>query len=170
MLQIAGAVLVCTATTLWGFNMAARGAKRAKDLMEFKNTLILLKSRIEYAMHTLPQAFLYISERTSPHFAAFYAQISNDLERGKTDAGSAWAQGIAALAQTCLSKDDMQKISMLGPSLGNMDKMVQLDAIDMISKGIDATITELNKENPKNARMYRGLGVVSGLLITIILM
>ena len=169
-MQIVGGVLVCAATTLLGVHMGNQGSMRAKDLMEFKKTLLMLKSQIDYCIYTLPQAFMHISERTSPPFSEFYEDIAKKLDEGQMDAPTAWEEGLDALKASNLTKDDLANIAMLGTSLGNMDAKVQINSIDMLLTGIDENLNALLKENPKNMKMFRGLGVVSGLLITIVLL
>jgi len=170
MIRILGGLLVCVSTMLLGVYMGGAGTRRAKDLMEFKKSLILLKSQIDFAIYTLPQAFYHISERVQPHFEQLYAKMAAELEEGQNDAAGVWASGMENLKDSNLSKDDLANFSILGTSLGHMDAEVQINSIDMVIAGIDDSLKQLMADNPKNVKMYRGLGVVSGLLITIVLL
>jgi stage III sporulation protein AB len=169
-MRFVGAGFVIAACSLLGMHMAKAGSRSAKDLTEFKKSLILLKSQIDYAIYTLPQAFINISHRVAPPFNGFYAAVAKSLEKGNDDAATAWEQGLAVLSGSHLSKEDLESIALLCFSLGHMDAEVQLNSIDMLIAAIDESLERLNTENPKNARMYRSLGVVSGLLITIVLL
>jgi len=169
-LQILGGIIICTATTLLGLHLGGAGARRTKDLLEFKKTLILLKSQINFAIYTLPQAFHHISQRAAPPFDQFYTDLANELETGQMEAQAAWTTAVDKLKQSSLSKEDLANLQMLGASLGHMDAVVQINSIDMIITGIDDSLQQLLTQNPKNAKMYRGLGIVSGLLITIVLL
>jgi stage III sporulation protein AB len=167
-IQITGAVLICAATTLLGFHIGGAGRRRSRDLMEFKKSMILLKSQIDYAIYTLPRAFSHIAQRSVPPFDSFYEKLAADIDDG-ADASASWNENITNLKDSNLHKDDLSNFALLGTSLGHMDKDVQINSIDMIITNIDDTLTRLLTENPKNSRMYRGLGIVSGLLITIVL-
>ena len=168
--QIIGGALICLSTTLLGLYMGGAAARRSKDLMELKKSLILLKSQMDFAIYTLPQAFCHISGRVAPPFSEFYAKLAKELENNKADAATVWAQGIEGLSRTNLSKEDLDNFGILGMSLGHMDVTVQINSIDMIIAAIDDSLTQLRTDGPKTTKMYRGLGVASGLLITIVLL
>ncbi|MDR2166337.1 MAG: stage III sporulation protein AB [Clostridiales bacterium] len=167
-LQIAGGLLIIAATTLIGWDFSARGARRVRDLTELKKSLILLKSQIDYSIYTLPQAFSHISPRVAAPFDEFYAKLAKDVEGG-ADAASAWVSAVHSLKNSNLDKTDLENFAILGMSLGAMDSGVQINSIDMVITNIDDSLKRLLAENPKNSRMYRGLGIVAGLLITIVL-
>jgi stage III sporulation protein AB len=169
-MRFVGAGCVIAASSLLGIHMAKAGSRRAKDLVEFKKSLILLKSQIDYAIYTLPQAFMHISQRVAPPFDLFYGELSQSLGEGKTDAATAWEQSLAVLKGSHLAQEDLENIALLCFSLGQPDAVVQLNSIDMLIAAIDENLNKLNAENPKNAKMYRSLGVISGLLITIVLL
>jgi len=169
-LQIAGGATIVVATSLLGWHFGGLGAKRARDLLEFKKSLIMLKSQIDYTIYTLPQAFLHISERVVPPFDIFYTKISQELEDSRGDISTIWGQAVSRLRFSYLHKNDMDNIALLGTSLGLADVDVQINSIDMVITTIDDTLTKLGVQNAKDAKMYRGLGVVAGLLITIVLL
>ncbi|MCL2350260.1 MAG: stage III sporulation protein AB [Defluviitaleaceae bacterium] len=168
--QIMGGVLVCASTTLLGLHLGGAGRRRTKDLLEFKKSLILLKSQIDFAIYTLPQAFSHIGDRTAAPFDKFYEHLAVQLDEGGADAATVWENGLQSLKYSNLTKEDLDGIAILGASLGHMDANVQINSIDMVIAGIDESLSALAADAPKTAKMYRGLGVVSGLLITIVLL
>jgi len=169
-LRIIGGVLVCLSCGLLGLYMGNRGVRRAEILTEFKRTLLLLKSEIEYAVHPLPQAFLSISRRAAWPFGDFYARAGEELAAGSLILDEAWEAGLAALTGSQMTREDLAVIDGLGKALGSIDVDVQLAAIDMAISAVDDMVGRLNVENTKNVRMYRGLGVLSGLLIVVVLL
>jgi len=168
--QIAGGAIIIAATTLLGLHFGGMGVKRAKDLMGMKKSLIMLKSQIDFAIYTMPQAFLQIASKTQPPISNFYTQLANKLENGEVDIADGWEQGVAGFSKSHLHKEDMENIAMLGTTLGAMDCDVQINSIEMLIATIDDTLAKLSAQNPKDAKMYRGLGLISGLLITIVLL
>jgi len=160
-LTIIGGALVCLSTTLIGIYLGGAGGRRAKDLLEFKKSLILLKSQIDYAIYTLPQAFSHIAQRVAPPLDNFYRRLA--------EAPDGWSDEILQLKSN-LHKDDLVNISLLGASLGQGDADVQINSIDMVLATIDDTLGQLTVKNKTDTKMYRSLGVVSGLLITIALL
>ena len=129
----------------------------------------MLKSEIEYAIYPLPQAFANISARSSLPVADFYADLSHMLSQGET-LGTAWEEVCTALGSTYLTQEDIHNLLALGKALGNIDADVQLNSIDMAISVIDDTVARLNIETAKNGKMYRGLGILSGLMIVVVLL
>ena len=160
-LTILGGILVCLSTTLIGVYLGGAGGRRAKDLLELKKSLILLKSQIDFAIYTLPQAFAHIAERASAPLSELYSKLA--------EAPDGWEAEVAKLKGN-FHKDDLANLALLGASLGQRDGSVQINSIDMVIATIDETLGELTAKNTKDTKMYRSLGVVSGLLITIALL
>ena len=168
--RIIGGVLVCLSCGLIGLYMGSKAGARVQKLLEFKRTLLMLKSEIEFAIYTLPQAFNNISGRTVPPFSTFYAQIGHEVANKEMSLDTAWTAGLKNLSTTQLIREDFEMMDGLGKALGNMDVQIQLRAIDMTVNIIENTVVGLNAENAKKAGMYRGLGILGGLLITVILL
>ncbi|MCL2354207.1 MAG: stage III sporulation protein AB [Defluviitaleaceae bacterium] len=165
-----GGALVIGACSFLGVHIGNQGKRRNKDLLELKKSLIMLKSHLEYAIHSLPQAFYLVSERVNNPFDDFYKNMAEKLGGADANITAIWNEGINELKQGHLSKDDLGGLDMLGSALGQADVASQTNAIDMLLLTIDENLKTLHVESAKNSRMYRGLGVVSGLLITIVLL
>ena len=170
LLRLAGGLLVCLSCTLLGLYMAEKGLRRAALMLELKRTLLMLKSEIEYAIYPLPQAFANISSRAAQPFGDFYSLIVDRLASKEQNIAQAWEQGLDPLAQTQLCKEDLAVIKALGRALGNIDAAAQISAIGMTVLELDSILNKLDAENAKNVKMYRGLGILGGLLITVVLL
>ncbi|MCL2235180.1 MAG: stage III sporulation protein AB [Defluviitaleaceae bacterium] len=161
MLTVLGGILVCLSTTLIGVYLGGAGGRRSKELLELKKSLILLKSQIDFAAYTLPQAFAHIAERATAPLDGFYRKLA--------EAPDSWEVEAVKLKGN-FHKDDLGNLALLGASLGQSDSCVQINSINMVIATIDETLGELAAKNIKETKMYRSLGVVSGLLITIALL
>jgi len=169
-MRFIGGLLVCASCALLGLYMGERGVRRADLLLEFKHTLLLLKSEIIYAIQPLPQAFESIANKTHGPFAEFYADIAGMLTKKQTPLEEAWKIAADKLCQTSLAKTDIGLMGGLGRSLGKIDADIQLAAIDMLVIELDSIVSRLNADNAKNVKMYRSLGILGGLLITVVLL
>ena len=167
-LRLAGGVLVCLSCTLIGIYLSVRANERAKLLMEFRQSLILLKSQIEYAAYPLPQAFKFISLRLSQPLSGFYNELSEKLCVAQEDFTLLWHCNLDKLG--CIEQEDIAVLNGLGAHLGNIDTDLQLNAIQIAVNDLEITLTKLNEQNIKNTKLYRSLGIISGLFITIILL
>jgi len=169
-LRILGGILVCAACGLLGLYMSQRGIARARQLAEFRRSLLMLKSEMEFAAYPLPQAFANISRKTSDSFAGFYNLLSNRLENKEMGLSEAWENGLAELTESHLATEDLQAIGGLANSLGSIDAAVQIKAIDMTVAAIDDILTRLSDQNLKDGKMYKRLGLLGGMLITVVLL
>ena len=165
-----GAVLVCAACGLLGLYMSHRGIARARLLTEFKQSLLMLKSEIDFAAYPLPQAFANISGRAGEGVSGFYESLSRRLADKEMGLAEAWVKGLAEFSGSQLTADDLQAMENLGNALGSIDSTVQTKAIDMTIAAIDDILTRLTAQNAKDGKMYRRLGLLGGALITVVLL
>jgi len=138
--------------------------------MEFKHMLTLLKSEIEFAARPLPQAFMDLSQKAGENFAKFYRMLSEKLTDKEMDLAAAWDAGLKEIKNTNMTQEDFDAISGLGRTLGSIDATAQIKAIDMVTLALDEILTRLNAANAKDGKMYRRLGLLGGVLITVILL
>ena len=168
--RILGGILVCAACGLLGLYMSYKGVARAKQLTEFRRTLLMLKSEIEFAAYPLPQAFAHIAQKTEGGLGAFYESLSRRLTDKETGLAEAWEKGLTELSGSHLASEDLQAIGGLGNALGSIDSAVQIKAIDMTLAAIDDILARLAAQNAKDGKMYRRLGLLGGVLIVVVLL
>ena len=60
-------------------------------------------------------------------------------------------------------------LKKLGKLLGQTDVEGQISEIEVVTKFLDTQLSNAEEERNKNEKMYRTLGIVSGLTIAIIL-
>ena len=168
--RILGGILVCAACGLLGLYMSHRGVARARQLTEFRQSLLMLKSEIEFAAYPLPQAFANISQKAGDSFITFYEGLSQRLTDKEMGLADTWEKGLTDLRGSHLSREDMEAISGLGHALGSIDAAVQLKAIDMTTSAIDDILSRLSAQNAKDGKMYKRLGLLGGALITVVLL
>ena len=169
MIRILGSILICASCGLLGLYMSHRSIIRARHLTEFKQSLLLLKSEIEFAAYALPQAFANVAQRAGGSFANFYTGLSQRVE-DKVSLADAWEIGLKELSGSHLTQEDLESIRGLGKSLGSIDAEVQVRAINMTIIAIDDILARVNEQNTKEGKMYRRLGILGGVLITVVLL
>ena len=82
--------------------------------------------------------------------------------------GIAWENAIKN-TETNLNKEDLNIILDMGKMLGKTDIEGQVSNLEIASTFIDSQIQKAEVERQKNSKLYKTLGVVSGLAIIIIL-
>lgn len=83
-------------------------------------------------------------------------------------AKEAWEHSIE-IAQTDLTSDDINVIKDFGKTLGQTDLQGQLSKTKLTLEFLDKQIQEAQIDESKNKKMYKTLGVLTGLGLVIIL-
>ncbi len=82
-------------------------------------------------------------------------------------AGEAWKYGIYN-SNTNMKEEDLLILENLGKLLGKTDTQGQLSELELLDTFITKQINLAEEEQKKNEKLYRSLGIITGLAITII--
>jgi stage III sporulation protein AB len=170
-LRLIGTLFVMLGSVGLGLCFAAKESFRIQDLLEFKKALLILSSEIEYMRATLSEACANISKRTSKGISQIFATFSTLLSESEGEtAYQLWLTALESQSTgTFLAPEDRTILQDFGKTLGYLDKDLQKNAIEYTLTYINEKTTTLQKQSDKNKRMYRSLGVIGGLLITVVL-
>ena len=83
-------------------------------------------------------------------------------------AEEAWNKSIEK-SNTYLNKEDIENIKSFGKMLGKTDKEGQVSHLELTKTFIEIQIEKARKEEEKNSKLYKTLGVLCGLALVIIL-
>jgi stage III sporulation protein AB len=169
--NIFGALLIMAGSVGIGFYFSAKENFRLQDLLELKKALLILSSEIEFMRSTLSEACANIAKRTTNGIGKIFEKFSNLLKENEGE--TAYQLWLAAIeenkSQIFLSAEDLTILEDFGKTLGYLDKQMQKNAIDYAVSYIDEKSAALQKQSAKNKKMYRSLGIIGGLLITVVL-
>jgi stage III sporulation protein AB len=166
-----GAALVVASSSLIGYYLSIRDDLRIADLREFKRSLAILKSEMEFAVNILPVAFVNISEKTRGVISKFYKTVSDNLTANKGFViTEVWESAAETRLRGCyMYEEDIQQVKQFGKTLGYLDTTLQLRGIAILDDYIDTNIETAIQSSAKNKRMMRSLGVLCGLVIVVVL-
>ncbi|MCL2215948.1 MAG: stage III sporulation protein AB [Defluviitaleaceae bacterium] len=169
--RVAGALAVMIGSVGLGLYYAAKESFRVQDLLEFKKALLILSSEIEYMRSPLAVACANIAKRTSLGAQRLFGRFSEALTGGDGEtAYQLWLASMEKVRERCFfAEEDWSVIEGFGKTLGYLDKQMQQNAITYAVNYIDEKAAALQIQSDKNRRMYRSLGVIGGLLITVVL-
>ena len=165
--RILGSILICVSCSILGLYFGSRIGRRIEALTALKRSLLLLSHEIEYAINPIYIAFRNISLKSSGELRIFYKILADKTEQ-ENELVSVWERACLGL-KLPIPKEILLEFTNLGKYLNGIDKQVQLSAIKMLNTQIDCIIEPLYTEDARERRLYRGLGVLAGLLIVIIL-
>jgi len=169
-IKFLGAFVLISATSIIGFSLANDCSKRPRALRELQSLLQMLENEISYLSNLLSEAFNRIYEGTNSDTAILFRETAKKLETKGVTADIAWEKSIEENYQRLsLNKEDKSILLSFGKMLGNSDLEGQLNNIKLISSQLKLQELKAEEMRLKNEKMYRSLGVLSGLAITIIL-
>lgn len=137
---------------------------RVMELSKFQNSFLLLKNKIEFTYEPINSIFSEISR-------VIYEDKNNvfkDTINGEGDISKVWSQALEELKN--INLEDKEIIKMFGKSLGKTDIKGQVSQIDLSLSLIKKQMEKAEIEKNKNYKLYKTMGVVSGMAICIILL
>lgn len=153
-------------STAIGISISDRYKNRVNDLKNIRNILNILETKIKFTYEPLPQIFEEISNE-------FTGEVSRIFQTAKEkmlelSAGEAWHFAIEN-SNTNMNEEDLNILNGLEKLLGKTDIDGQLSEINLIKEFIDVQIKKAEEEQIKNAKLYKNLGIMIGMIIVIIL-
>lgn len=171
LIKIIGIIFILASSSGIGFSISADLLKRIEDIKALKKIIIMLRGEIKYNNSTMSEAFETISNRIDNPYQIFFQELAielNDLS-GQTLI-EIWKRMIGLhLKETKLNKKDLERLKSLGDNLGYLDKEMQLSSIDLYLEHLELEIDEGNKSMSTNSRLYKSLGIMGGVLVTLII-
>lgn len=158
--------LVFLIAFLLGNIISKRYSLRLNELKDFKNALNIIESKIKFTYEPLPDIFLQTSRFLSENIAKIFINASKNMK--DFTAEEAWNKSLEK-SNTYLSKEDIENIKSFGKMIGKTDKEGQVNHLELTKTFIEIQIEKARKEEEKNSKLYKTLGLVSGLTLVIIL-
>ena len=143
---------------------------RVNELKDFKEACNILESKIKFTYEPLGEIFEEISKilNNKNYIYKIFKQTSKNMKN--TDFKSSWNESIEVFKSNLnLKEEDISLIKGLGNMLGKTDMQGQINEINLCMNFLDTQIKDAEIEQRKNEKMYRSLGTIVGLAITIIL-
>lgn len=156
--------LIIMLTTKLGLLKVSMFRKRLEELQKFKSALTFMKTKIEFTYEPIKDVFENISE-------IIYENKDNVFKNCKcstNDFFKQWKESIC-IYNNVLKNDDIQIIRNFGKMLGKTDKNGQISEIDLTVNLIEKQINDAENILFKNEKLYKTLGLTSGIGICIIL-
>ncbi len=137
---------------------------RVLELNKFQNSLVMFKSKLEFTYETIKEVFTDISQVIYENKNnIFIDTLNNDKE-----IYISWNEAIDN-AKNNFTVEDKEIMKMFGKLLGKTDIKGQLSQIELTQKLIEKQIEKAEFEKNKNSKLYKTIGIISGIAICIIL-
>ncbi len=167
-----GALLVIGGSGALGFCYGGQLRRRLLQLRTVRQILYMLKGEIHYSAVTLPESFFHIAAKTPQPFREFLERVAGRLYALDGEClEQVWQQELRGIKKKLnLSTEEIGEWEGLGGRLGYLDRRMQLQLIDLFLTQWEEKIRLLEKECGKTCRLYQYLGVLAGLLLTVVLL
>ncbi len=169
-LKLFAGALVVFATSRVGFGVARGYRDRPRRLRTLQSLLQGLATEIAYGATPLPEAFARLAASSSPPVSRLFQAASTALKTPGTTAAEAWRQGLDQLTpDSALLTSDLAIIEQLGSVLGLSDRQDQERHLLLAVQQLARAEAQAEDARSSNERMWRYLGVLSGILLVIVL-
>lgn len=172
MLRIVGAALIIGGCTAMGFFYKRRFHTGLWHLRYMQQILELIMSEIRYGKATLPECCGNIAAKVVQPYSGALKQIwDNMLKADGEGFAENWraAMGLA-LQNVPVTKGEKEMFLGFSSCCGLRDNQMQVRAIEQYRDMLASTIKMRETELEKQSKMAAGLGIMSGLLLTVILL
>jgi len=171
MLKLIGALLILFSATMIGWQIGKSYANRPPQLRALLLALQMLETEIVYGSTPLHRAFAKIAARIPPAVGRIFQTAAEELVSKEGQATQiCWQTALEKhWMNTALGNPEKDVLRGLGYILGNSDREDQQKHLRLAVTHLRALEEEARVEQNKYERMYKTLGVLSGLLLVILM-
>ncbi|MBR3697290.1 MAG: stage III sporulation protein AB [Clostridia bacterium] len=155
-------ILICT---YFGIEKAKTYEGRVLELKKIKSGFVFFKSKIEFTYEPIKDILEDISNSIYQNEENIFSRTKNNIKQQNVNI--AWNNAIDE--EFKINKEDKDILKMFGKLLGKTDKKGQISEIDLSLNFVDKQIQKAELEKSKNSKLFKSLGVLTGIGITIIL-
>lgn len=160
------------ASTFIGYTIANRYRTRVNEINDLLFALEIFETKIKYTYDSLGTSFLYIADILKTKIYRIFYVTAEEIRENKNDSAGECFKRVVDDEKIflALTKEDIDILKELGVSLGQTDMEGQVKNIRLVHDSLKKQLTNANDEKNKNFKLYRNMGMLSGLVIIIILL
>ena len=159
-------IIIFSLSTSIGILISKIHENRVIELKEFKNILNIIKNKIKFTYEPLGDIFIQISKEKETKVEKIFEEIAEEMKIKQVKI--AWEDCIQK-ADISIKQEDKDTLKKLGKLLGQTDVEGQISEIELTESFLDMQIIKAEEERKKNQKLYKTLGIVTGLIFVIIL-
>lgn len=168
MIKIIISILIVCITAYIGTYKARKLKKREYILREMVTFLKLVENEIKYMMNILPNAYEIARQKLSTELKIKIGQIVVDMldSENLTYIDGSIEKNISDIES--LDKYDKEVIISTLKNLGRSDVDGQINIIQNTINILENQISEANEIKNTNSKLYKTIGIITGLMLVII--
>lgn len=166
--KIVGAVIVIITTITLGISKSREFENRVRYLENMQLCILQLENEIRYTQTPIFEALKRISETTQSIICKLFDNASKQGTTGET-VSTIWTKAVEDISPE-LFNEDLELFLSLGECLGTTDLEGQIKGIELFKSKLNQQLQTAKDICNKNQKLYKNLGLYSGLLITVLLL
>ena len=163
-----GAVIVIITTITLGISKSREFENRVHYLENMQLCILQLENEIRYTQTPIFDALKRVSETTLPVISKLFNNASKQGTKGETVC-AIWTKAVNDISAELFCEDSELFVS-LGDCLGTTDLEGQIKSIELFKNKLNQHLQTAKEVCDKNKKLYKNLGLYSGLLITVLLL
>ena len=170
MIKLIGAVFIIVATTWTGFEAARRFSERPRQLRALRSALQALEAEIMYGHTPLHEASRRLAVQLTKPLSFFFESFAKKLTDTETTVKEAWETSLKEVWHlTALKQGEFEIMKQFGETLGRYDRHSQQKQIMLTLTHLEREEADAVQSQAKYEKMFKSLGFLTGLLLTILL-
>ena len=171
MYRIIGCILIVAAGSGMGLSGSMRLSEQIRTLENLLQMVICLKGEIRCGNASLPDAFYGAAGRMNGKYREFLINAADRMKAGTGEKLSQICRDCAksSLKKSCLTQEEKDAFFCIGEYLGYMDLEMQMRQLSLYEKNLEEEILKRKEEVSGKKKLYRGLGILGGLLLAVLL-
>lgn len=167
---ISSSLIFLTSTTI-GYLYGKTFSSRLENLIYLEQCIKILETEIVYGATPLPDALSNVFRKGKDKVSYIFEEIKKDLLLNKREGvyNSFLSVEEELYDDLHLKKEDVEIFLALGRVLGASDRADQQKNFVLILNQITAQIYDAKNEKNKNEKLYKSLGIITGVGIIIML-
>ncbi len=158
--------LIFISSTSIGILMANKYKKRVEELSNMKKALNIFETKMKYTYMPIPDIFEEISKAFTNNIGEIFKVAYINMQT--KSASESWNLALDAV-NTNMQKNDIQVLKGLSKLLGKTEIEGQISEIELTDNFLDLQLEDAKKALDKNEKLYKNLGIITGLALVIIL-
>ena len=171
-LKIIGAAFIISAAYLYGVQLSSRYRNRVNNLESLLVSLEMVHAEINHGLTPLPQAFARAGKNISNPMGNIFLDAAKEMEscRGLS-AQKCWVEAVQKYNNELdLTERQLNEINRLSVIWGKGDKAGQLKQIALIQDFIRHALEKARLELDRNDKLWRYLGLLGGVTLSLMLL
>lgn len=170
-MKMVGGIMVVVSCSMIGFLIANMFRYRPKILRNLQVAMSMLEAEISYGYSPLPDALKRIGRKCEKGVAELFIKAAKNISsREGLTASEAWERSLKDFYNNSyITNNDYEILMAFGKYLGSTDKEDQIRNLRLAQNLLRQQETASIDEKQKNEKLWKYLGILSGLMIFLLL-